>query len=404
MHEVFDEHARLSGYRNGADGGGSTVRAFNIAALAGMDKRRFDQLEPLQWPLARLASGQWEGQARLFGDHQYAHPDGRARLVATAPRAPAHLPDAEYPLVLNTGRVRDQWHTMTRSGKSAKLADHMPEAFVDIHPQDALLYGVREGELARVSTEWGAMVARVRHGGGIARGGVFVPIHWSGQTASDARVGALVNPAVDPVSGEPEFKHTPVRVGQFRVSWHGFILSRSELGLDSVAHWTRIQGRDFARYELAGRNTIADYSAWARQLLALADEQADWLEYEDRSAGVYRAVHLVDGRIAQCIFLSPRPDLPSRAWLAGLFGRAQLSDIDRVGLLVGQPIEKGADTGPTVCSCFGVGRNTICDAIRSQGLDSVAAVTACVKAGGNCGSCVPEIKKLLLETRVEESA
>ena len=404
VHEVFDEHARLSGYRNGADGGGSTVRAFNIAALAGMDKRRFDQLEPLQWPLARLASGQWEGQARLFGDHQYAHPDGRARLVATAPRAPAHLPDAEYPLVLNTGRVRDQWHTMTRSGKSAKLADHMPEAFVDIHPQDALLYGVREGELARVSTEWGAMVARVRHGGGIARGGVFVPIHWSGQTASDARVGALVNPAVDPVSGEPEFKHTPVRVGQFRVSWHGFILSRSELGLDSVAHWTRIQGRDFARYELAGRNTIADYSAWARQLLALADEQADWLEYEDRSAGVYRAVHLVDGRIAQCIFLSPRPDLPSRAWLAGLFGHAQLSDIDRVGLLVGQPIEKGADTGPTVCSCFGVGRNTICDAIRSQGLDSVAAVTACVKAGGNCGSCVPEIKKLLLETRVEESA
>ena len=405
VHEVFDEHARLSAYRNcSGNDGAASPRAFDIGALAGMESRRFDQLEPVQWPLARLASGELEGQARLFGDHKYSHPDGRARFVATAPRAPAHLPDAEYPLILNTGRVRDQWHTMTRTGKSAKLADHVPEAFVDIHPQDALLYGVREGELARVSTEWGAMVARVRHGGGIARGGVFVPIHWSGQTASDARVGALVNPAVDPVSGEPEFKHTPVRVEQFRVSWHGFILSRAELGLDSVAHWTRIQGRDFARYELAGRNTIADYGAWARQLLAQADQQADWLEYEDRSAGVYRAVHLVAGRIAQCLFVSPRPDLPSRAWLAGLFGHTELSEVDRVGLLVGQPIEKGADSGPTVCSCFGVGRNTICDAIRSQGLSSVAAVTACVKAGGNCGSCVPEIKKLLLETRVEESA
>ncbi|MFM9437894.1 assimilatory nitrate reductase catalytic subunit [Janthinobacterium sp. CG_23.3] len=406
VHEVFDEHARLSGYRNGADGegGGATRRAFNIAALAGMDRRQFDQLEPVQWPVTRLASGELAGQQRLLGEHQYSHPDGRARFVATAPRAPAHRPDAEYPLILNTGRVRDQWHTMTRTGKSAKLADHVAESFVDIHPQDALLYGVREGELARVSTRWGAMVARVRHGGGIARGGVFVPIHWSGQTASDARVGALVNPVVDPVSGEPEFKHTPVRVEQFRVSWHGFILSRGELALDGVAHWTRIQGRSFARYELAGRNAIADYSAWARQLLAVDDEQADWLEYEDRSAGVYRAVHLVDGRIDQCVFLSPRPDLPSRAWLAGLFGHEQLSEVDRVGLLVGQPIEKGADTGPTVCSCFGVGRNTICDAIRGQNLTSVAAVTACVKAGGNCGSCVPEIKKLLVETRVEETA
>ncbi|MDC8758217.1 nitrate reductase [Janthinobacterium fluminis] len=401
VHEVFDEHARLSGYRNDAQG---SPRVFNIAALAGMDRRRYDQLEPLQWPLRADPAGAVEGTPRLFGDGRYAHADGRARCVATAPRAPAHLPDADYPLALNTGRVRDQWHTMTRTGKSARLADHVPEAFVDMHPQDALLCGVREGELARVSTQWGAMVARVQHGGGIARGAVFVPIHWSGQTASDARVGALVNPAVDPVSGEPEFKHTPVRVEQFRVSWHGFILSRSELNLDSVAHWTRIQGRDFARYELAGRNAIADYGAWARQLLALVDGEADWLEYEDRSAGVYRAAHLVDGRIEQCLFLSPRPDLPSRAWLAGLFGRAGLGDADRVGLLLGQPVEKGADTGPTVCSCFGVGRNTICEAIRAQGLRSAAEVTACLKAGGNCGSCVPEIKKLLLDTRVEETA
>ncbi len=248
------------------------------------------------------------------------------------------------------------------------------------------------------------MVARVQHGGGIARGSVFIPIHWSGQSASDARVGALVNPVVDPVSGEPEFKHTPVRVEQFRVSWHGFILSRKELGLDAVAHWTRIQGRDFARYELAGRNTIGDFGAWARALLGVDGEDADWLEYEDRSAGVYRAVHLNEDRIDQCVFVSPRQDMPSRAWLASLFGKERLSESDRVGLLVGQPVEKGADAGPTVCSCFGVGRNTICEAIRSQDLSSVAQVTACEKAGGNCGSCVPEIKKLLVETLAEAAS
>jgi assimilatory nitrate reductase catalytic subunit len=315
-----------------------------------------------------------------------------------------HAVGGEFPFALNTGRVRDQWHTMTRTGKSPTLADHVSESFIDMHPQDALLCGVREGQLARVSSQWGAMVARVQHGGGIARGGVFIPIHWSGQTASDARVGALVSPAVDPVSGEPEFKHTPVRVEPFGVDWHAFVLSRSALALDGVANWTRVQGAGFARYEMAGRGRIADASGWARALLGVDDEQADWLEYEDRSGRVYRAAHVVDGRIEACLFMSPRPDLPSRAWLSSMFGLGELSVADRAGLLAGRPKEAGVDAGPTVCSCFGVGRNTISAAIRIHDLKSVGEVTSCVKAGGNCGSCVPEIRKLLSETLAEEGA
>ena len=396
-HDIFDEHARLSAYRNDP---ADAPRAFNIGGLAGLDARRYDDLEPVQWPVRPGGAG----TARLFEDGHFAYRDGKARFIATATRAPAHMPDAEYPLVLNTGRVRDQWHTMTRTGKAARLAGHIAESFIDIHPQDALKFGVREGELARVSSQWGAMVARVQHGGGIARGGVFIPIHWNGQTASDARVGTVVNPAVDPVSGEPEFKHTPVMIERFGVSWHGFILSRSELGLAGVAHWTRIQGDQFTRYELAGRGAIADHGAWARALLGVADADADWLDYEDRSGAVYRAVHMVDERIEQCVFISPRPDLPSRAWLAGLFARDGLSQMDRAAILSGQAMEKGADAGPTVCSCFGVGRNTICNAIREHGLTCVAQVTACIKAGGNCGSCVPELKQLLVETRVIETA
>jgi len=400
---VFDEHARLSVHRNSA---GDVPRAFHLAGLTGLDALQYDELNPVQWPVLSDASGSGTGTARLFGDGRFAHADGRARFIATATRLPVHMPDGAYPLVLNTGRVRDQWHSMTRTGKAARLAGHVAEPFIDIHPQDALKFGVREGELARVSSQWGAMVARVQHGGGIARGGLFIPIHWNGQSASDARVGTVVNPAVDPVSGEPEFKHTPVMIERFGVSWHGFILSRGELALNkvnSVAHWTRIQGEQFARYEMAGRGAIADHGAWARALLGVTDPDADWLDYEDKSGVVYRAVHVVDERIEQCVFMSPRPDLPSRAWLAGLFARPALAPADRAALLSGQPLEKGIDAGPTVCSCFGVGRNTICSAIRDNGLTTVAAVTACVKAGGNCGSCVPEIKQLLTEARVAEA-
>jgi assimilatory nitrate reductase catalytic subunit len=388
-HQIFDEHARLSGWQNGSRS--QRRRVFDIGGLAGMTRSDYDALAPVQWPVRQVG----DRTERLFGDGVFAHPDGKARFVATRARPPAHAPDADYPLILNTGRVRDQWHTMTRTGRSVRLAEHVPEPFVDLHPQDALLCGVKEGELARVSSSWGSSVARVRHGGGIARGSVFVPIHWSGQTASDARVGAVVNPAVDPVSGEPEFKHTPVRVEPFGVTWYGFILSRRVLALEDAANWTRIQGAGFVRYELAGRTPIAGAAGWARRLLTVEDEDADWIELEDRCGGVYRAAHLVDGRIEACMFVSQRQDLPARAWLAQMFAKDALSPQDRIGLLSGRAREQGFDAGPTVCSCFGVGRNTIRIAIEQHGLRDAAGVSACVKAGGNCGSCIPEIRALL---------
>jgi len=109
---------------------------------------------------------------------------------------------------------------------------------------------------------------------------------------------------------------------------------------------------------------------------------------------------MVDGVIDACIFIAPTADLPARAWLASLFDAGVLSTPQRMGLLAGRSPEPVADVGPTVCSCFGVGRNTICAAIQQHGLTDVAGVTACVKAGGNCGSCVPEIRQLLVQLAV----
>jgi assimilatory nitrate reductase catalytic subunit len=130
--------------------------------------------------------------------------------------------------------------------------------------------------------------------------------------------------------------------------------------------------------------------------LKVEDEDADWIEVEDRHGGVVRAAHLVDGRIEACLFVSQRQDLPSRAWLAQMFDKDELTPQDRIGLLSGRAREQGADPGPTVCSCFGVGRNTIEIAIREHGCKDAAQVTACTRAGGNCGSCVPEIRALLV--------
>jgi assimilatory nitrate reductase catalytic subunit len=384
-HAVFDEHARLSAHRNDGE------RVFNLKGLTGLSKEQYDAQEPVQWPLIK--------DYRPYADGRFSTPDRRARLVPTPPRAPQHAVDGEYPLSLNTGRIRDQWHTMTRTGKSAKLASHIPEPYIDLHPHDALLAGVRDGELARLSTRWGSLVARLKTTDTVNRGSAFVPIHWNAQHSSDARVGAVVNPVVDPVSGEPEFKHTPARVEPFGVDWHGFIFSRAPLAVDAITWWTRIQGAQFIRYELAGRGAEVEWSAWSRQLLGV-DATADWLEYSDASAGLYRGILVEGDRIKSCIFVSPRPDLPARAWLAGLFAKKKLADEDRVSLMLGEPIGGVVDAGPTVCSCFGVGRNTIVEAIRKHGLKLPGEVTARLKAGGNCGSCLPEIRSLIASCAV----
>ena len=325
----------------------SAVRTLQTAELALADLRpAVETLDTLYLaPMVRLLAIVHAAPAQAANLMLIGHNPGMEELLC---HLAAHLPGGEYPLVLNTGRVRDQWHTMTRTGRSQKLAEHIPEPYIDMHPQDALLCGVKAGELARVTSDWGAVVARVQHGGGIARGSVFMPIHWSGQTASDARVGTVVNPAVDPVSGEPEFKHTPVRIEPFGVTWFGFILSRTELPLREASNWTRVQGKDFVRYELAGRKPFAAAHDWARKLLDVHDDDADWIEVEDKNGGMYRAVHLVDGRIEACLFVAQRADLPARTWLASMFDKEQLEPADRISLLAGRAKEPGIDPGPTV--------------------------------------------------------
>jgi assimilatory nitrate reductase catalytic subunit len=240
-------------------------------------------------------------------------------------------------------------------------------------------------------------VARLKLSGEMPRGMIFVPIHWSGSYASDARVGALVNPVADAVSGEPELKHTPARVSPFVVGWHGFALARQPLTQLDVTWWTLIEGARFLRYELAGRRVHGDWSAWARRALGSNRAADDWVEYSDPNAGVYRGVLLIEDRLEGCLFVSPRPDLPSRSWLSSLFAKARIDDADRVGLLAGQPADPRADTGPLVCSCFGVGRTTLCNAIKELELATPQQIGQKLRAGTNCGSCIPEIKALLEE-------
>jgi assimilatory nitrate reductase catalytic subunit len=389
VREIFDEHARLSGVAN------EGTRAFDITALAGLTAKAFESLEPVQWPMI----------GRPFADGRFMHPDGRARFIPTPPRPPVNAADDKFPFVLNTGRIRDQWHTMTRTGRSPRLAENLPEPFVDIHPHDALLTAARDGELARVTTKWGSLVVRVRSSAQVSRGTVFVPMHWNDRHASQARVGAAVNPIVDAVSGEPEFKHTPASVEPFPVEWYGFVLTRHAFeSTPDVTWWTRIHGQHCTRYEIAGREIPQDWSTWARRLLGVPtpDDEHEYVELQHPSDGVYRAAHIMGERLESCLYISDRAAMQGRESLANLFAVDKLTQVQRSALLTGGAVTE--DVGPIVCSCFGVGRETLRRVIKEQRFSQAQQVGSCLRAGTNCGSCLPEIQVLLADATQGDAA
>ncbi|MFZ2450967.1 MAG: molybdopterin-dependent oxidoreductase [Methylovulum miyakonense] len=383
--EIFREHAALSGFEN--NGG----RDFDISAFADISLDGYDSFQPVQWPVNAQHP---HGTARLFSDGRYFTPSGKAQFIAITPRPPVNLTDADYPLILNTGRLRDQWHTMTRTALASKLNQHKPEPFVEVHPDDAAAYQLPQNSLASLETRWGSMTARVQITDSQIRGNVFVPMHWTGQYASDGRMGALVNPAVDPVSKQPECKHTPVRIRPCPMAWYGFILSRRELAITSPDYWVKVKGEQFYRYELAGRQLPETWQDWATTQLGDGG-QGQWQEYQDSHNGNYRAALFNDGHLDSIVFIASHINLPERNWLASLFAKDGLDQQERLALLTGKPPIGVADVGAIVCACFNVGEKTICNAVKELALKTPQEVGKCLKAGTNCGSCVPEIKALL---------
>lgn len=386
--EIFCEHAALSGFENGG------TRGFDISYYAALDDDSYQALQPLQWPI----DGNGSGTARLFTDGVFYTASGKAQFVPIELRWPENSVDDDFPFILNTGRSRDQWHTMTRTGKAPRLSEHSPEPYGELHPTDAAALEIEEEGLMRVFSRWGEVVVRARLNDGQQRGSLFVPMHWGGQFASNGRVDCVVNPAVDPLSGQPEFKHTPVRITPYRPAWYGFLLSRRALQLQGVTYWARATGDSFYRYEIAGEQAPGDWGAWARGLLCESASDVNWVEYLDVAARRYRGVRMVANRVESCLFIAPDTQLPPRSWLAGLFKQETLEKQARAGLLTGTPPAGQQDIGRIVCACFSVGLNTIVEAIESQQLKSVEEIGVALKAGTNCGSCVPELKKLVSES------
>jgi len=385
--DVFREHAALSAFEN--NGG----RDFDIGALQLLSDEAFDELAPVLWPI-RL--GDIQPQQRFFADGGFFTSDYTARFIA--PEIPALRTEttAARPLRLNTGRIRDQWHTMTRSGSSPRLGQHLPEPFVEIHPDDAARSGVADGDFARVITDYGQCTLRVAVSERQQRGMLFAPIHWSEETAATARVGALVAPFTDPFSGQPENKATPASIVPYEYVFRGFALSRVRLELPLHVWWTRVTVAGGYGYLFADNADLARWQSWLRSIAG-----SELAEYKDFGGGVYRAASFAEDRIATCLFMGPARDAGDWDVVKSMFALDALSEDQRRMLLSGKSTDGLESRGPIVCACFGVGRTTICDAIAA-GARTASEIGVQLKAGTNCGSCVPEMKRLIAQANVAD--
>ncbi|WP_308366159.1 MULTISPECIES: nitrate reductase [unclassified Microbulbifer] len=383
--DIFREHAALSGFENQTGKPGS--RAFDISALANLSQREYDQLQPVQWP---VNSANPEGTQRLFADGRFYTASGRAQFVPVQPRSPEQKRSAEYPLWLNSGRLRDQWHTMTRTGRARKLLDHSELPEIQINPRDAKQWHVDDGQLVEVRSPRGILCGRAALTGAQKAGELFAPIHWSETLAHRARVSALAEPVTDPYSGQPEFKQLSVRLKPLPVHSYASLLCRREsaeriqqwLPEADLVHWYRVPCSGGYRYELALREA-PDWRALGEQLLGRNDlhwqqlrllQGERWLAYGQQvdllvfTGGDWRT--LPDRQVLENSLEQPLPKEP-----------AQLL----------QNIPPGAQM---VCSCMQVSRQQIQEAIE-RGVDSVESLGEELGCGTNCGSCKPEIAGLL---------
>jgi assimilatory nitrate reductase catalytic subunit len=253
---------------------------------------------------------------------------------------------------------------------------------------------VADGRLARIQTRQGEAVALARVTDRQRRGSVFMPMHWTDAFAPSGRSNPLVAPNVDPRSGQPEFKHTPARVRPYRETWRGFLLARQARrapdGFELI--WRRVPQPACQLHEFAGRGDEVERAALRRALTRRAG--IDVLRYEDAGSGAVREAYFTDGRLDRVLFLTASGALPPRDWLAELFTLDRLGPAERGALLIGRAPGRAVETGPVVCACRGV-RAARIEAAIEGGAEDIDAVGEATGAGTSCGSCRPEIARML---------
>lgn len=379
--EIFAEHARLSGFENEGN------RDFDISALSELCEAQYEQLEPTYWPCPSAKSA-----GEPIVDGRFFTASGLASFVAVNPALPSSAAAADGLLTLNTGRLRDQWHTMTRTGRVPKLMRHRDFFSVSLSPLDALSHGLAENDVVEVRADSVAVTALVRVENGLPEGQVFGPIHWSNQHSGSACINGLIPAVTDPVSGQPQLKFSRVSLSALPVAGWGLLLTRCIPELPDLAYWSRItvSGGYLTLFAIGASAHVIDVQ---RDLLGrLQPDTTRNIRYEDAGLGDFRVVGMVQDQLEYACYVNADSQrLPDRDWLSAQLAATQIDDI--------LPLLSGFDPGippkgRLICTCWEVGEWAIEQAVGA-GARSVECLGEQLRCGTQCGSCIPELKRML---------
>ncbi|MGS2723710.1 nitrate reductase [Porticoccus sp. GXU_MW_L64] len=391
--DVFVEHARLSAYKN-TSGKNTVHRVFNISGLSDLSEQDYQHLPPIRWPITEDAP---YGSKHLFGDGQFATANGKANFIAVDAAQPHRPLNKQFPLALNSGRIRDQWHTMTRTGRAPKLLNHMQAPFVAVHPNTAKQHQLQDQALARITSAHGTVELQVQLDNDIAEGQLFVPIHWNDQFASRARIDSLVAPITDTISGQPEFKYTPVAIKPVATSCWANVVSRQPLQFDSFDYWHRTPVTDGLGHSYVASGSAIDWQGWIEQANKEFNGEQQLMQMENPASEQRRLSCWVNGQLQWALFSHEDASaLPNTEWLHSLMLG---STVATPGALLSGHFD--SSTGKTVCACFSVCENKIIHSIQNGAVSRQELGTQ-LKCGTNCGSCIPELNQLIRQHKVTQ--
>jgi len=375
-HQIFIEHSKLSGFEN------NDTRAFDISGLSHITKEEYQDLEPIQWP---VNSANPNGCQRMFTDGVFNTSSGRAKFVA----ANAQLADCVKGegLVLNSGRLRDQWHTMTRTGHAPSLVAHNDVPILQVNYIDADIHGLKDKQMVEVSNDFGSFVAVAALTDKVSPGDLFCAIHWSEQFATRSVVTRVIDQKVDPVSGQPELKASNVTIRKFDCKYWVRIASRREIKKGDFEYWAQSKTKR-GYVTLLGSHEPIDWRCWSERELGLA-EDTQFTQYSDATTRAQTLLALEQDSIELLIYGQERVErLPSFAWLASAFDS---NDPQAIAYLLRS---EDGEQDQQICSCFSVTKK----AIESQvagGVKSVEELGLSLGCGSKCGSCKPELSAIL---------
>ena len=388
--------------------------------ITGLSYAMLDSLGPQQWP---LKPGAAQGRKRLYEDGVFATEDGKAKFASVAYRPVAEPRESRFPFSLTTGRLRDHWHGMSRTGTLARLFGHVPEPVVQMNPQDMARRRLEDGELVHVTSRRGSIVLPAQASAEVGFSQAFIAMHWGpeflgGCTSTGMRiagVNAITTSAFCPASKQPELKHAAVKILKAELPWTllaaGWLPGEEAIGAREALK--ALMGLfSFATCVPFGRERsgvlfrAAAYEAPPDEVIArieqvLGLQGADTLRYADRGKGQRRAMRLqrrgADAKLEAFLLAG---DTRAEAWVKALLQDELPAQAYGRQLLApgAKPPAAVLARGRQVCTCFNVAQDAIeahLAGCAGSADERLASLQAHLKCGTNCGSCVPELKRLV---------